>query len=612
MPTLTTLEPKQLRDGVVLLVDFPELGGPLLFSHPREQWVACHITEIPELLHTVETAALAGHWVAGFLTYEAAGAFGLPVFAPRIDPSTLPLAWFALFPPPQTGVYPALDPFATRPFDPPTPTLSCEHYRQNVLTIAQKIACGETYQVNYTVESHLTPPMDPALLFLQLQMAHRFPRAVWIHHPNWEVASWSPETFLERWGTTVITAPIKGTRPRGTHPSRDIELACALESSTKDRAEHVMIVDMARNDLGKICQTGSVTVAPLMARRSFSTLHHLESRVQGCLNPKVGLAHIMEALFPAASITGAPKHRTMEIIRELEGRIRGIYTGSMGVIQPGGNCLFNVAIRTMVRTLSTKCSVGLGGGVVADSDPDGEWMEIFDKGRFLTEVPPLFGLIETFLVDQTGQVTWLERHLTRMAGSALTLGFPWDQSKANSLIQETVNQWVAEGTLPRVGRLLLTMQGQMTLSSRLLQPWPKSLKIRLADWRPDPLDMLSRHKTTRRDHYDFALTSAQQNGYDEVLLVSVLDKVLEGAMSALLVKIDGCWYVPPVEDGLLPSLWRETEMIRRGALVRSLTLEDLARAEEIIMGNAVRGGAGVERLEDTQGRVIYSNIYNNN
>lgn len=607
MQVLTTLEPKQLRDGVSLLVDFPELGAPLLFSHPLEQWVAHQISQIPELLHTAETAALAGHWVGGFLTYEAAGAFGLPVFAPIIDTSALPLAWFAIFPPPQTGVYPTLDPSATLPFDPPIPTISCEHYRKNMLTIAQKIAYGETYQVNYTVESHLTTQRDPALLFLQLQMAHRFPRAVWIHHPNWEVASWSPETFLERWGTTVITAPIKGTRPRGNNPSMDIALACALETSTKDRAEHVMIVDMARNDLGKICQTGSVTVAPLMARRSFSTLHHLESRVQGSLKPKVGLAHIMEALFPAASITGAPKHRTMEIIRELEGRVRGIYTGTMGVIRPGGDCLFNVAIRTMVRTLSTQCSVGLGGGVVADSDPDGEWMEIFDKGRFLTELPPLFGLIETFLVDQTGQVEWLERHLTRMAGSALILGFPWDRTKANSLIQETVRQWMAEGPVPRVGRLLLNMQGHMTLSSRLLQPWPKSLKVRLADWRPDPMDMLSRHKTTRRDHYDFALTSAQQNGYDEVLLVSVLDKVLEGAMSALLLKIDGCWYVPPVEDGLLPSLWRETEMTRRDALVKSLTLADLACAEEIIMGNAVRGGGVVGRVEDTQSRVIYSN-----
>ncbi|MBF0428805.1 MAG: bifunctional anthranilate synthase component I family protein/class IV aminotransferase, partial [Magnetococcales bacterium] len=590
---LIRIAPEQLWDGVTLLVDFPELGAPLFFSHPRQCFIAKRPEEVSSVLQAAETAALAGYWVGGLLTYEASAAFGLPVFSPQSVHS--PLAWFAVFDAPQPICYPAL----ALHTEPPTPTLSRNRYCRDLLTIAERIQAGESYQVNYTLPMTLCESVDPAVLFLHLQRLHRFPRAMWVHDAEMAIASLSPETFLQRHNDSLLTAPIKGTRPRGKNSLEDILLGEALENSAKDRAEHIMIVDMARNDLGKICQTGSVTVESLLARRSFSTVHHLESCVQGRLMPEVNLTRIMEAMFPAASITGAPKQRTMEIIRDLEERNRGVYTGAMGVMRPGGDFYFNVAIRTVVWSAKTGCVMGLGGGVVADSDANGEWAEIGDKGRFLSETPLAFDLIETFLVDGQGNVPKLARHLARMQASALALGFEWDDAQAKELVEA----WLNLAPKSQIGRLQLASEGRWSLSHRPLHPWPDAIIVRVALWRPDPMDRLSRHKTTRRFHLDEALTEARQAGYDEVLFVNATGNLSEGAITAILVCLQGCWYAPLLEDGLLPSLWRESEMARLQAKTKQLTLADLVRAEAIRMGNAARGGVSVKRLDDAQGKV---------
>ncbi|MBF0342520.1 MAG: anthranilate synthase component I family protein, partial [Magnetococcales bacterium] len=372
------LTPARLREGICLVVDFPELGTPLLFRNPARLLEARRPEQVLPVIREAEAAARAGLWVGGFLAYEAAAAFDLPVCAPPAgtDP---PLAWFALFAaPPVAALYPASPspaPFLT----PPLPGISRERFEDDLAVIAERIRAGESYQVNYTLEARLPEVADPAELFLLLQQRHRFPRAMWIQGEGWCVASFSPEGFLERRGATLVTAPIKGTRPRSGEPSRDRRLARELELSEKDQAEHIMIVDMARNDLGRICCPGSVGVESLAARRSFSTVHHLETRVTGKLRPGVDLAEILAAMFPPASITGAPKRRTMEIIRALEQRPRGVYTGVMGLLTPDDTCWLNVAIRTVVQSGQEKCRIGLGGGVVADSLPKAEWNEVADK-----------------------------------------------------------------------------------------------------------------------------------------------------------------------------------------------------------------------------------------
>ncbi|MBF0191030.1 MAG: bifunctional anthranilate synthase component I family protein/class IV aminotransferase [Magnetococcales bacterium] len=595
--------PERLRDGVCLLIDFPELGTPLYGSQPATVLTAQRPAEVRPLIRAAEAAAADGRWVGLWLAYEAAAAFGLPVWETGDD---LPLAWCAIFShPPRPALYP--DPATLPPHapTPPQPRVTRERFQRDLEAVAAHIRSGESYQVNYTLEADLDPDTDPAALFLRLQTAHRFPKAMWIQGESWSVASFSPELFLERRGTTLLTAPIKGTRPRGDTAARDRRLAEILEHSPKDRAEHIMIVDMARNDLGQICRTGSVGVESLAARRSFSTVHHLESRVRGEQRDGVDLEAVLEATFPPASITGAPKKATMAIIRALEQRPRGVYTGVMGLMAPGGDCWLNVAIRTVVRT-QRGCRIGLGGGVVADSRPEAEWTEVGDKARFLTTLPEALELIETFRVESSGEVAWLTRHLERLAASARALGFPLDPVQAERLVRDTAQSWAAAGWTPLTGRLALSAGGGLHLTHRPLIPWPAGIRARIASWRPDPLDPLARHKTNRRPHPDAEWQQARREGCDEVIFINRAGQVTEGAISGLLVRLGGRWLTPRAADGICPSLWRAEAMRRLNATPARLTLEDLRCAEEIRLGNAVRGGGVVTRLDNACGESLHS------
>ncbi|GAB0056077.1 Isochorismate synthase MenF [Candidatus Magnetaquicoccaceae bacterium FCR-1] len=603
MPTTTLLSPTLLNQPDTLLIDFPEAGPPRLFTHPVAVLSAHTPDSVRPLLRQIDQASRSGHWVAGLLAYEAAAAFDLPVFT-QPEPNGPPLAWFARFDTaPRPVCYPPPSPH------PPvrlTPHGDQTRYQQDLARIAAWIQAGESYQVNHTLEAEVTGIDDLAAFFLHVQTAHRFPRAMWIRTQTWAVASFSPELFLERRGQRLVTAPIKGTRPRSNDADQDRTQAETLESSPKDNAEHVMIVDMARNDLGQICTTGSVWVESLAACRSFSTVHHLETRVHGLARPGVDLEGILAALFPAASITGAPKKRTMEMIRELEQRPRGVYTGAMGYLMPGGDGWLNVAIRTVVRRESQGCRIGLGGGVVADSKSEAEWMEIADKARFLNDIPAPLGLIESFRVEAGGAIPWLAAHLRRLGDSARALGIPLEPDTLEARIRASAHQWAETHPTPLVGRLELTTGGRITLTRRPFTPWPEAgLKVRLAAWRPDPLDPLTCHKSNRRLHLDMAWHEAHKTGHDERLFINRRGQLTEGAISALLVRHAGQWIAPPPGDGLCPSLWRAREIPRCDAILRSLSLDDLRDAEEIRMGNAVRGGCRVKRIEDLCGQIIY-------
>ncbi|MBF0215194.1 MAG: chorismate-binding protein [Magnetococcales bacterium] len=590
--------PERLQAEVALLIDFPELGAPWYFAEPERVLTAHRPDEVRPAIREAERAARSGCWVAAALTYEAASAFGLPVCAP--DPE-LPLAWFALFPQgPRHALYAPPD----RPDLPRaiiTPGISRDRFDADLEAIAAWIRAGDSYQVNYTLPAALSSETDLASLFLRLQSAHRFPRAIWLQAESWSAASLSPELFLERQGERLITAPIKGTRPRSPEAEPDRLLAETLEQSIKDRAEHIMIVDMARNDLGQICRTGTVQVERLAACRSFSTVHHLETRVHGEAVAGVTLEQVLEATFPPASITGAPKRRTMEMIRALERRPRGLYTGMMGLLAPGGDGWLNVAIRTVVETPAQGRRIGVGGGVVSDSCTGEEWAEVATKARFLTTLPEPLTLLETFRVEASGEVLWLDRHLARMSASARALGFPLDPAEAERLLRATTRIWADQGMTPVTGRLALALDGGLQVTHRPLLPWPEGVAGRIARWRPDPQDPLARHKSNRRLHADAELRQAREAGYHEVIFINRAGRVTEGAISALLVRLEGRWLAPSLEEGLCPSLWRAHEMARLGAVTAPLSLEELRRAEEIRIGNAVRGGTRLSRLDDADG-----------
>ncbi|MEG3639420.1 chorismate-binding protein [Magnetococcus sp. PR-3] len=567
-----------------LWVDFAPWGKPLTFDQPTQQRQAETADEVAPLLRWAEAQAKAGSWVAGYVGYEAAAAWGLPV----VENTQTPLAWFGCYAPPQPACYPTQ-------LKAPKVSLDLQinphQHHADLQQILDYIQAGDSYQVNHTVRA--TPHFQENLhtLFLDRQTRYRFPYAIWLETSERTVASLSPELFLHRMGERVVTAPIKGTRPRGETLAQDQQLAHALRVSTKDAAEHIMIVDMARNDLGRVCQTGSIRVPHLKNCRSFATVHHLESRVEGTISKETDLAQLFAALFPAASITGAPKKRTMEIIKQLENRPRHIYTGSVGVIRPGGEAIFNVAIRTLEHQ-GEQTTLGLGGGVVADSNPQEEWQELADKAGFLTQHPTTQppGLIETMKVSSEGGIPWLQEHLQRLENSATALGLPFNRVEADQQIQAELKQPKQH---PYVLRLELKGSGVMTITTRACPTDKQALKLLVHPYPLDGQDPLLRHKTTRRQHFNTAYTQAQSQGYDDVLFLNTYGHLTECAIRAIFLQLQGTWYTPPIEDGLLPSLWREHTRHTLNAQIRSLTLEDLAHAQKIMVGNAVQGSQQV-------------------
>ncbi|MEO5326690.1 MAG: chorismate-binding protein [Magnetococcus sp. THC-1_WYH] len=584
MPTVL-ITPDLLQNQICFLCDYNHVThGYLLLNQPRSLFVAHTIDDVPTVLSQAQLAAQQGHWVAGFIAYEAGGAFGLPVVTPT---QNRPLVWMAAFEGAQQAVLP--DPM----------TLSQQamgkisrlnvdfaQYQKDLEKILQAIGRGETYQVNHTVAANIAP-CNPGELFLHLQGLHRFPYGAWLNFGAGMIASFSPELFIAADHDQIVTAPIKGTRPRGADVAEDYRLAKALENSEKDQAEHIMIVDMARNDLGRICAIGTIQGRHVAERRSFSTIHHLETRITGRLRAGIEFPEVMAAMFPAASITGAPKRRTMEIIRECEHRARGVYTGSIGLLAPGGKqWAFNVAIRTVTWWRPEAGEMGLGGGIVADSQMDAEWDELSHKGQFLEAPPQPFGLIETCLVNHAGVIEHLAAHMRRLANSARELGFPYD---GDAIAEQLQRQALACHPRPRILRMVLDMGGKPTFTTREFVPPPATIRVTHAPTRLDRLDFTLRHKTTRRTIFDHYLTEARRHGFDDCLFINTLGHVTEGAIRAIAVRFSDGWVVPPLADGLLPSLWRDHFMRSHDVREQSISLQDLEHALEIQMGNAVGG-----------------------
>ena len=591
------------------MIDFPELGGPRYLDRPSQVFATAAAGEVPAVLRAAEAAARAGHWVGGFIAYEAAAAFGLAVHPPVVG---IPLVWFAVYARIRPVILPSPERLPPLPSRFPVPEITPARYAQDLQAILAYIQAGDTYQVNHTFPARFPDAVDAASLFLRLYPAHRHPYSAWLQFDQGIAACFSPELFLDRQGERLTTAPIKGTRPRGQSAAEEHALGMAMESAAKDRAEHIMIVDMARNDLGRVCRTGTIRVPHLCERRVFPTVQHLETRVHGHLRAGIGLDQIMAALFPAASITGAPKHRTMEIIREWEQTPRGIYTGSLGLLRPGGDFTFNVAIRTLTSWHNDKSyggpnqpkpilCIGLGGGIVADSNVEEEWREAAQKGRFLQTDPGPCQLIETFLLDERGDTPHVVQHLERLTRSARILGFPCDTRTIGEAIQQRAQQWHQQGLAPLAMRLLLAADGHWTIGNRPRPPVPQYLRVCLAPYSVDRMDPFLRHKTTRRSPFDTALSTARSRGYDDALFFNNLGRVTEGAIRGVMVCLQGQWYAPPIGDGRLPSIWQANAMQQLNGQERSLDLNALQQAEAIRMGNAVQGGAPVVRLDSSDG-----------
>jgi para-aminobenzoate synthetase/4-amino-4-deoxychorismate lyase len=538
--------------------------GSLGFDSPASEITATRIDEVIPVLEFAERESQAGAWVAVMLSYEAAPAFD-SVLAVH-EASDFPLAWAGAF----TKASGISTPAATIDSNSWAPRVSRAEYDAAVTRIRDLIAAGDTYQVNYTFPLTSIFKGDTYAWYRSLCVAQGAQYSAYLDLGRFKVLCLSPELFFERHGRRVITRPMKGTIHRGRWQAEDKELAEWLKQSAKDRAENVMIVDLLRNDLGKVSVPGSVRVSSLFDIERFETVWQMTSTVESTLKGGVSLVELMSALFPCGSITGAPKIRTMEIIRELEPSPRGPYTGTIGLLEPGGNGVFNVAIRTVVvDSARDRATFGVGGGVTIDSTAEREYEECLVKSRFLHTSPVEFQLIESMLLEE-GEYFLFARHLERLRSSAEYFGFRFAEEEIKS-------------ALPRIDtgafkvRLALWKDGQIETQISRIEKADLVKHIGLASSPVDSSDRFLYHKTTLRDYYS-----------EDVIFWNERGEVTESRTANLVVPIEGELYTPPISSGLLPGTFRE-QLLEEGKIKeRVITVDELQNTKEFFLINSVR------------------------
>lgn len=580
----------------------------LHFSDPVEVLTARTPDEVFQTLEALlHRGAQKGLWAAGFVSYEAAGAFDEAL--QTHSPGGLPLLQFGLFQTLET--HPGLRPPLHRrgyQLGEWTPSVTRGEHAEAIAKIKDHIAAGDTYQVNYTFRLNADFAGDPFVFFCDLAAAQQGGYGAYIETDDFVICSASPELFFELKGDVITSRPMKGTRPRGLTFFNDSQHAEALRNSEKDRAENIMIVDMIRNDIGRIAEPGSVETVCRFDIEKYPTVWQMTSVVKGLFSQSRGgakgakVADLMTALFPCASITGAPKAKTMEIIRELENGPRGIYTGSIGFIAPNGDAQFNVAIRTAVLERSSGVmEYGIGGGIVWDSDAESEYDEALSKAEILARrslVPQrsCFQLLETMLWEN-GQIFLLERHLKRLAESAAYFDFECDVEKVREGLHETCRPRVltrrapGEDAGPTKIRLLLNRDGTFEVGCAVLRA-PRTAGdsrpclLQIAKEPVDSTDVFLYHKTTSRAVYEKAKSDFPDA--DDVLLYNERGEVTESCIANVVVELDGRKVTPPVSCGLLAGSLRDS-LLETGEIEEHIVmLGDLKRADAIWLINSVR------------------------
>ena len=465
------------------------------------------------------------------------------------------------------------------------PTLDASAHASRVGQIRRWIADGDCYQINLTFPLGFRLYGQPLALYARLRARQPVRYGAFISTPEETLLSFSPELFFERHGSRVVTRPMKGTAKRGTTPDADAAQRSALLASEKERAENIMIVDLLRNDLGRLAHPGKVQVESLCEAEAYPTLWQMVSTISAEL-PGVGLFDLFRALFPCGSITGAPKIRAMQRIAELEVSSRGLYTGALGWLAPGGDCRFNVAIRTLELESDGRGRLGIGGGIVIDSDPASEYAECLLKARFLTAFDPGFELIETMRLEN-GDYPLLALHMERLEASARALGFVCD---ASEIAVALAVQAAAHGEGVFRVRLTLAHGGRFLVAVAPLPENNSSWMVVLANEALNADDYLLRHKTTARSRYDRALAPlADSPEVFDAIFFNTRGEVCEGARSTVFVERDGVLLTPPLACGLLPGVKRRQLLESGRAVERVLIREDLLGASRLYVANALRG-----------------------
>jgi para-aminobenzoate synthetase/4-amino-4-deoxychorismate lyase len=566
----------------------PSGAAARLFRAPREIIEVRSHHEIPAALDQLETTVAAGGYAAGFLGYEAGLAFEPRLAAMQSPPDSddPPLLWFGLFDTMDriaAADVPDILPGADGAWaGAPIPGVTRQGYQAGFEAVQRYIRDGDVYQANLTFSCTVPVAGHPLALFAQLRQSSKagYGGIVWTGS-HW-LLSLSPELFFSAAQGKLTARPMKGTATRLADAGADAAAALALSVDPKQRAENLMIVDLLRNDLSRIATDGSVDVPSLFHVETYPTVHQMTSTVTASLDLEKSAFDVVRAIYPCGSITGTPKIRAMEIIDQLESAKRGAYTGSIGWFDSEGDAALNVAIRTLVLARdSGTATLGLGSGIVADSQAEEEWLECLAKGAFVSQNQEQFDLIETMRFDPLEGIELLERHLARLRASARVFGFPFDRHAARNALQ------AATFRLKQISRLRLHLSaaGHLAIEIRTAPEMPdEPVIVAIGKRAADRSDYRLRHKTTARTVYEDA--RAGQAGF-EVILEDEEGFVTEGCFTNIFVERDGMLLTPPLSRGLLPGVLRG-ELIESGqAQEAELTRADLGG--ECLIGNALRG-----------------------
>lgn len=453
--------------------------------------------------------------------------------------------------------------------------------------VLEHVGAGDCWQINLTLPIDFRFDGDPLALYAALRAAQPVAHGGVVAFGEATILSVSPELFVTIDGDHITTRPMKGTVARGATPEADAAARAGLAADPKQRAENLMIVDLMRNDIGRIATIGSVEVPELFRVETYPTLHTMTSTVTARLAPATTTADVIRAIFPCGSITGAPKIMAMEVIRELEATARDVYTGAIGVFRPDGSVDLSVAIRTAAILADGRGRWGTGGGIVADSVGTAEWDEALLKARVLTTLAEDWGLIETFRFARPEGFRRLDRHLARLAASARALGFRFDEGRLRADLAALVAT-IADDDARRV-RVELARDGATTLAAPRLGDTPdRPLRVGLAGDPVDAGDPFLAHKTTKRARWDAAAREAARLGLDDMIFVNRDGFLTESTRANLFVERDGRLLTPAARHGLLPGILR-SELLETGHAVEAdLRIEDLDGARWFV-GNSLRG-----------------------
>ena len=579
-----------------------------LYTGYRRTLRCANAAELPQLLAEMQSALAQGEHAVALFDYELGSQLQeIAPFPENPDGASLPVAEILLFAQCRRLNPQQLDDWLARHRQTTAHIANLQAdtdragFDRAIARIRDYIAAGDCYQVNYTYRLHFDVRGGPLDLYRKLRRRQPTRYGALICLPDGRaVISCSPELFMRHDAGTLTVQPMKGTAAADENGDAaiDAQRAAALANDAKNRAENLMIVDLLRNDLGRVAQTGSVQVSDLFKVQRFESVLQMTSMVQAQLRPDADLPEVIAALYPCGSVTGAPKRRAMQIIREVETAPRGIYTGALGWFdasptQSVGDFCLSVPIRTLTLDPPLlglrRVRMGVGAGIVHDSVAADEFEECRLKAHFLTELPRDFLLFETIYATRAGGCRHLERHLQRLLRSAASCGFSCDIDLIRNALADASRTLADER--PYRLRLTVAQDGAIALTSAPLAPLQEPVRLFIAKENTDSGDFFIAHKTTARETYDRAWQEAEKRGGFDQLFVNQNGCITEGGRSNIFVRLQNRWYTPPLRAGVLPGVMRTVllEDPDRDAGERDLSLEDLRNAEEIVVCNALRG-----------------------